>query len=42
MRKASGGLVVDKVAEPDRDKEKIYEAMLDTFRKCEDMVVRSL
>jgi len=42
MRKASGGLVVEKVAEPDRDKEKVYEDLIDTFRKCEDMVVRSL
>lgn len=42
MRKASGGLVVEKVAEPDRDKEKVYKDLLDTFRKCEDMVVRSL
>ncbi|KAF9515738.1 hypothetical protein BS47DRAFT_1341664 [Hydnum rufescens UP504] len=42
MRKESGGLVIVKVAEPDRDNERVYEGMIDTFRKCEDMIVRSL
>lgn len=42
MRKANGGLAVDKVAEPHAESERVYVGLLDEYRRCEDMIVKGL